>query len=315
MKRFVIHSSIFLFLSIIILITSTLLINNSLNKKAVFKIDSQVNYIVLGHSHPECAFNDDLISGVANFAESGESYFYTYFKTRKILEQNKYVKTVFIEFTNDQLNSHKDDWIWTDEFLSNKYTKYAPFINLEAHELLISNNTSGFINNLAIGFNKNLSSILQSKLDYTQRIGGYHFLDKQINDSVYKKTLKTKDRNIKSRLPLNNIEYLSKLVSYCIAHGKNVYLIRSPLHQKNLDLKNEKVFQEVLKDKFNNIEFLDFVNFPLSDFEFADLEHLNFKGAEKFSLWFNRLLETGLLEQLNKQAFITEQMHCFDFVK
>ena len=64
----------------------------------------------------------------------------------------------------------------------------------------------------------------------------------------------------------------------------------------------------MLKSKFSDTEFLDFSQFQLLNSEFGDLAHLNHKGATKFSIWFNNLLNNGLLEKDNKQKFIDNEM-------
>src|SRR5690554_8088243 len=83
------------------------LINASLSfierKYSDFKLDEHPKYIVVGHSHPECAFNDSLIPELKNISHSGESYFYSYFKTKQVVQQNTSIEVVFIEFTNNQI--------------------------------------------------------------------------------------------------------------------------------------------------------------------------------------------------------------------
>ena len=87
---------------------SEIIIKNSAN----FKLKPQTKYLVLGHSHPECAFNDSLINNLKNLAQTGESYYYTYFKTIKVLEQNPSIEIVFVEFTNNQIYELMNNWIW-----------------------------------------------------------------------------------------------------------------------------------------------------------------------------------------------------------
>ena len=88
----------------------------------------------------------------------------------------------------------------------------------------------------------------------------------------------------------------------------DVYLIRSPLHPKYEGYGNEFKFKELLNGEFKDVEFLDFANYLVPNNEFGDLEHLNFVGAKKYSLFFNRLMKEGLLQKNNKQRFIDEQI-------
>ena len=82
-------------------------------------------------------------------------------------------------------------------------------------------------------------------------------------------------------------------------------LLRCPLNQK-FKLIYEEQFH--LKKELAGIPFLDFKNFFLFEDEFLDLDHLNYKGVNEFSRFFNQLIKDGLLEVDNKQDFINRQM-------
>ena len=64
----------------------------------------------------------------------------------------------------------------------------------------------------------------------------------------------------------------------------------------------------ILSTRFADIEFLDFAKYPLQNSEFGDFDHLNYRGARKFSIWFNQLIDDGLLERTDKQSFINERI-------
>ena len=84
-----------------------------------------------------------------------------------------------------------------------------------------------------------------------------------------------------------NIEYLHKMVSYCEKKNVKLYLFRSPMHPIMFNIVNEKLFQNIRKEQFGLLPFLDFHDFPLTNDEFGDFDHLNYKGAKKFSEFFN----------------------------
>ena len=58
--------------------------------------------------------------------------------------------------------------------------------------------------------------------------------------------------------------------------------------------------RKIIKNKFNDIKFIDMKNFPLKNHEFADLEHLNKLGAKKYSTYFNKLLENNNYSKIYK---------------
>ena len=54
---------------------------------------------------------------------------------------------------------------------------------------------------------------------------------------------------------------------------------------------DEQKFQSIRKHYFSKIEYIDGIDFPISNEEFGDLEHLNFRGAKKFSIFFNTIVQ------------------------
>ena len=91
-----------------------------------------------------------------------------------------------------------------------------------------------------------------------------------------------------------NLIYLKKIVLMCKEKNLNLFLIRSPMYKNSYYLNNENLLQIIKKNQFEDIDFLDFKDFPLSNNEYRDLNHLNYKGAKKFSLWFNVWLKDNI---------------------
>lgn len=151
---------------------------------------------------------------------------------------------------------------------------------------------------------ENLGIVQSGNYEYSRITGRYLHLVRDKTDSLlasgYDKT------KTAFSISEKNLEYLRKLVDYCRNSRRNVYLLRTPIHSRNPGLKYEDLFQKTRSERFADVEFLDFKDFPLSNSEFGDLEHLNFRGSKKFSLFFNMLLEKGLLSQKEKQPFIEE---------
>jgi hypothetical protein len=311
MKGFIRNTIIFLFFSIFFTFLLIFISAKIIDEGDYFKINKDIKCIVIGHSHPECALNDSLIFGLKNFAESGDSYFYTYIKTKKILETNNQIKTVFIEFSNNQIEKSMDNKIWGDKYLSYKYPKYSSFMNINDLLFLSTKNLNLILNKQSTAFKKNIHFILKKNTTYIEYAdwGGYLYLIRDKTDSLVNLTLK--DTIVKDYIPElseKNLLYLTKTIEICDKFGVNVYFIRCPLHQKYSALSYENEFQKILKTKYNNIEFLDFKDFPLENSEFGDLEHLNYKGARKFSLFFNQLLDLNILNYTNKQELINEEI-------
>ncbi|ESU23914.1 hypothetical protein FSS13T_22220 [Flavobacterium saliperosum S13] len=309
MRKFVIKVLFILILSIIAILLTIFLLNKITSERAKFKIKSSVTEnLILGHSQPECAYNDSLISGFLNLSKSAESYFYNYIKLRKILEQNKGVKRVFIEFSNNQIEKGMNNWIWGDELLSERYSRYAPFMSFNEHLLICSNNRIGFLKNQPIISKRNFEYIIKNDYDFTTKIGGYNRLSRCKTDSILKFSNKANKVKAKFELSRTNIEYLIKIIDLCEKNKIKVFLIRTPMHPKNEILNNEISYQKILKEKFKDVDYLDFIDFPLDNSEFGDLAHLNFRGAEKYSLFFNNLIKDSLLFKNDKQKMINSKI-------
>ena len=181
-------------------------------------------------------------------------------------------------------------------------------MNIEGFQLLNNKNQKSLLGCTGIVVRNNLQTIFNS-FDYAKKIGGFEYTKRNNTDSLLKFIRKEKEIDYTSyKLSLDNIDYLKKIVAICLKGSRRIIVIRSPLHKKSEEINNEKIFQNVLASNFSTIEFLDFKDFPLENNEYGDLEHLNYKGARKFSIFFDRLLKSDLLSCNDKQKFINDEM-------
>lgn len=311
MKKFLIQISLFSFCLLSVFILIIILSNKIIDSKKIFNLPNKINYLVLGHSHPEGAFNDSLIANTKNLAQSGELYFYTYLKIQKILTDNKQIKTVFLEFTNNEIISDMEKWTKSDEQIVYRIPKYAPIMDVEDYNYIVPKNTMAFIKSLPIVFRNNVNTIIFKYDDFvaSNDWGKYYYNKRQHLDFLLKVEKQKSIKNDFSKFNDVNLFYLDKILNFCKTNDVKIYLIRSPFHkQEPVYMANENKFAEILKTKYINQTFLDFKDFPLLNDEYGDLDHLNYKGARKFSIFFNELLKNGLLEKTNKQQFINQEM-------
>jgi hypothetical protein len=273
------------------------------NKNVSFKINPDTDYVVFGHSHAETALNDSLITNFENFSRSGDAYFYIYPKVKKIIKENKNLKVVLIEFSNNQVTKIMNEWTWGDRFISTKFKEYEPFIDMQDQYVLLNHNFPKyydlFFDIRKINFWKMINKNY-SMSNYNQ-FGGYNYLVRDKTDSLINNLTNTKIDFGKSKI---NIDYLEKTINFLKKQNIKVILIRTPIHSRSLENKNELVFKEIIKESFSSVEFLDFNAFNLENKQFGDLEHLNYRGAKVFSLWFDSLIKKGLFDKKNKQDFI-----------
>lgn len=308
MDKFIKNTSLFIITTAVLLFLIVFVPNYIVDKKSRFNIQHNSKVVLFGHSHPECAFNDSLISDFKNLSHSAEPYFYTYQKVKKVLSQNPQIETVLIEFSNNQIDEKMNDWTWGYKYMSSMLPQYGSFMDKSDINLLMENNPKDFMNCMSISTRKNLVRLLTWNYNFSDIMGGY--LRVENHQSGARSGASTSDTAGNSaNLSIVNIDYLEKIIVYCRACHKKVCLVRSPQHKSYEYLKNEKDFMRIKKERFADIDFLDFNKFPLSDDDFLDYGHLNYKGAAKFSKWFNMMLNSGLLLNKNKQALINQHLN------
>jgi hypothetical protein len=274
---------------------------------ANFKIKESRRILIIGNSHSESAYNDSLINDIVNLSQSAESYFYTYFKTKKLIEQNPKIQTVLIEFSNINIDEVMNEWIWGERYMSIKFPIYGSFMDINSYSLLLKNNPKS-LSSCTQKLIRNCIKKTFTGFNYQREIGHYLYLERDKTDSLLANLPPTQSKNNKQKLSEQNIAYLRKTINFLISKNKKVFLIRSPVHKMSQGYNYEERYQQIVLNKFSDVEFLDFSKYPLTNSEFGDLDHLNHKGAKKFSYWFNIMLSDGLLEKSNKQQFIESKM-------
>lgn len=281
----------------------------AINKKCIVKLKPSTKHIIIGHSHPECAYNDSLIPQFQNIASSGECYFYNYQKLKKVLAQNPSIESVWIEYTNNTINEEMNDWVYGDKFILENYPKYSAYLNINEKLFLLSHNPKGFCNVFSVSLKTKINNLCNQQFDMSKN-GGYNALHHSKADSLIASTqsLPIIEPNGDEKLSEKNLAYLSLMINLCNTTHKKIILIRSPQHSHYQGYNNELVFQHILNTRLKNITFIDFSKFPLQANQYADLEHLNSDGATKFSNWFQQLIAQHIVSKPNIQAFVDEEI-------
>lgn len=311
MRKFIIRILVFSLFSLVLLSVVVIASNVFINKDSNFSIDKKIKYIVLGHSHPEGAFNDSLISNTKNFARGGEHYFYTYLKAKKLIESNSNIEVIFLELTNNQISLDMESWIKDSQKNIVNIPIYAPVMDEEDHYFISRKNPYAYFKSQEVVIKNNLNFILYNKNNILlQRDwGGFYGNPRQRVDSIIssnKENLKSR----KSKIEVSNtcIDFIDKIEAVCKKKDVKLFLVRSPQHSKYPFNQNDKILQEIIQTRYPKLYFLDFNDFYLLNEEYSDLEHLNYKGAKKFSLFFNSLLSDGLIDNSNPEQMVKDRM-------
>ena len=288
MKLFLRNTILFLTILYGTIVPTLVISNYVINAKADFKLQPNINKIVLGNSHPAGTFNDSLISNFKNLSDPGECYFYGYIKLKEILKQNPQMDTVFLEFNPKTILLWEDSKLWKKHQVPN----YLPFFDFEDHYLLASINALSYQQEALIGITTNLKRMALKHYNFIDFIGGYrHNEGSKVDSLLWTHTFDPLKQYSLDEKEISKYDsaYLKKIVSLC--ENKNIKLIfvRSPYHNKFDGHNYEDLFQNYRLTNFGGIAFWDFKDFPADNTEFKDLEHLNSKGANKFSSWFEKI--------------------------
>ncbi len=281
---------IFIFVGFTLIILS---VRFEIRRNANFRLKSDIHQIIIGHSHAACTYNDSLIPHFKNLAQSGESYFYTYFKLQKLIEANPQIKKVYIEFTNNQIDTSMERWTFHDPYLSTRLAMYWPFIDLSSQCILFKKNPTEFVKTSPIAIRKVIERIFLKKFNYAKIIGGHEPNNKSLINcnTLNKGQQKSIDHFDSKDVSYTNIEYLKKMIKFLNSKRIAYTLIRSPLHSQSFLRKNESTFQKILTlDLRSSKRFIDFSNLKLPNDKYYDFDHLNSKGAEIYSKIFSNYL-------------------------
>lgn len=281
MQKFFVRLLLFIFFALLTVFFYLVVTIEVIEYKSNFKLKSKTTAVIIGHSHSACALNDSLIQNFQNLSGIGEAYFYTYVKLKKVVEQNPNLDTVFICFTNNQLEKLADAWLAKKEYILEKAPSFFPYLNFNEHHTLLAVNTNDYLISMCIFLKQSVTFLKGSMLNQSPIFSGYE----PSNDVLKKKAFLRDFRRTKS-YSKQNLNDLKKMVAFCEQRKIKVYLIRFPIHKKLQEKYNEALFQKVLNSNFKHLPFIDCINFPIENSEFRDYGHLNSKGARKFSLWF-----------------------------
>jgi hypothetical protein len=295
MKIFLKNTILFLVVLYASIFAIIVITNYVIHIRANFKLKPETTKIIIGNSQPEAAYNDSLIPSLKNLANAGESYFYGYQKLKEVLKQNPQINTIYIEFNPTTILIREDDKIWTDRYIKYQVPNNLAFFDFYDHKLLITHNSIGYQQSVLKSLKSNLKRMALSQYNFIDSVGGYRTIKWSHTASILdtlKYDHKTQYKLEQKKTSTYDIIYLKKMVDLCKKKNIEVNLIRSPYHEKFIGRKYETLFQEYRKKNFRDVDFLDFKDFKIDDSEFGDLQHLNYKGARRFSLWFGKYIST-----------------------
>ena len=299
MKKFILKLLLYLGLVLLVFAVCLVSVNQILKQKGSFKLAPNTKYIIFGQSHSMCAYNDSLITDFQNISNSGEAYFYSLPKLKQIIKQNTEIECVFIEFTNSQIVKSIEHWMWDYKYLSYHYCIYSPFISFKDKLYLFRKTPADYLKVIPVEIKFNATKIISGNYDFKQNWGhtGVNGNLKVYLDSLENGVEVVDMVEIDNNISEDHLKYLDEMIEYLKSKNINVILVRSPIHKDySKYFVNEEQFQKILSERYSEIKFVDFVDFPLDDSCYKDYRHLNKKGSAIFSKYFNDYLNDSIIK-------------------
>lgn len=236
------------------------------------------NVFVVGNSHSQCAVRDTL--DIVNFSMGGEPVFYSVIKTREILKANPHA-IICIEFY--PLSIKAAHLNLADNRLPKHYRNYMYYMNADEHLFLLKNNPRKAAR---VFLSPNFFSVFN-------RTGSSMKVTPKANREKRPKTERRKpgvEKNWEDKVEMQNFYALLDLIE---AHPNNLFVLTRMPESSQLKFETTQQYLDCLNQLMQkpNVTGLDYSTTGFPDSDFADAEHMNDAGQEKFTKMFVTDLE------------------------
>lgn len=301
MKNFLILLLIFISPLIIVLIASELLIRNipneyAIKKEYLDKNSNEIETLILGSSHTYRGVNPDFISGnVYNAAMVSQSLDYDYKILSKYEGEWDRLNTIVVPISYFSLYSNLENSV---EFWRVKnYNIYYDLYEGGDWKYLTEIFSTPFRTNvirIVDHYILNIKNTETSSLGWgSKRAAQKPFKLKENGIEAAKRHTKESDNLLAS-----NLVTLNKILSFAKKNKCNLLFVTPPAflsYREHLNQDQYNVTIEKLSNislLFENAKYFNFIASPkFIEEDFYDADHLNGKGAAKFSKLLNNLIQ------------------------
>jgi hypothetical protein len=296
-KKFLLKVAAFSALNLVLL-TALLGGTYYIRSHASFRIPEEKNIIVIGDSHTECAIDDSIFLRSFNISQSGTAYLYSYIKLRKFLEENPHIATVFVSFHGLSIQKSRDEWVVDNSTILSFVLRYISLFGSEEAALFLDKPVfySAVIKTPVYSIGVIRKFILNHSLTAKDLyIGGYLFLERdklQRAIEIEEETMRAGTGAAENEYSEYQLAYLLKIVELCKEKNVELVLFNAPTYNP-ARYGNLSALENCYNTYFPGIKYLDYSNFPLPDYGYGDIGHLNFKGARIFSQWLEDTYESN----------------------
>jgi hypothetical protein len=282
MKKFLVNTSLFSLLFILATTIIATIFNMLLIKNISFVLPENKTILVVGDSQTECAIDDNILMDSFNFSQSGTAHFYSFLKVRKMLENNPQIDTVVISYSYEDVTIEKDSWVTSQRYISSKVPRYLSLMNIEDLLSIFSCNPIAVVFSIPSFIRDSVPYIFHKKnIMDTKFLGGYLHLDREkLDEDIRNNNNKRKSDISYSKYQMN---YIREIYNMSILKNKTVILLNTPKYLSNIDVRYKMYYFNFAKEYLKNAKLVDHSDIKMPAGSFADINHLNFKGAEIYS--------------------------------
>lgn len=298
MKVFI-KKILFYFLLLFSIIGFFYFINSFLIKKyKLLKIEHSKNILIIGASRTANAINDKILNHSINLSGAGDPLFYSLVKLKTLKINNSNIDTVLLSLDNRTIDSKYANHFYRPLSIESKLPNYYNFLSLNDFKRIY--NISKFstlkplfeIPKYTLKLIKNIIS--KPHEIKSLNIGGNLEVKHVINQKIIDHFLKN-DSLKNYTLSKIEIENLNRIAEFCKSNKIELIFINPPIHPvmyNSLQYQEGKIiFDGFLKRTYPNHTYFDFSFDFLPDSCYADLIHLNEKGAKRFSKRLDQILK------------------------
>ena len=268
---------------------SNYLINKTIISNTSNAFNDKISILIAGDSHPMTAINPDVICQSRNIAQTGEPYFMTYFKLKRILEDNPTISKVVLGYSFHNISAFNDlkfkDSFWATQMLDRTYA-LIPYERFKEIPL----NTERYFQTVI------RRMLVAPRTDHTKKyVGSFEKKEGMLAQAGLQETIDKHYFNEDKALNISDISvsYLDSIVGLTGKHQIKLYLTGTPLHaayREQIPEKFIKKYRELTTQylAFEHVSFIDYSQLNMDGNLYQDYDHLNYKGSLVFSPLINQ---------------------------
>ncbi len=283
MNHFLKRILYFLIVPIIFFLILCVIAATYIPKSSYYKIEPMITDIYVGDSHIQKAVVDSLLNNSQNIGMLAESFYFSYYRLKKIFESDNNIETVYLGFSYHNLSDYNDDFVYGKNSYSTS-PKYFYLLTLNEQKKLLYYNR-----NHLQSYIKSLIKNLYKPILNNTKFGGYsnNFKSTKSNKSIMDKRINYQfytDKKVNEFSHLN-LFYLEEIIKLSEKYKFDLKILNTPMdsyYQEKIPITYINKYDDII-NKFN-LKLINFNNLIFDETCYIpDGDHLSEIGAFKMT--------------------------------